>query len=426
MSKVKELREKQAKLVADAREVLEEIDNTDDDSRAQELDERYEKIMAEHDRIETQVEREEKVATAEERVNAPDPRRPIDPGVETPAGEQEEQQVTHDEAFNAYLRYGLSDLPQEYRNVLKRHYNKDAETRAQSAGTNSEGGFTVPTGFQDELVVSLQAFGPMLNPGITRELVTGMGNQIEWPTMDDTSNKGALLAENTQDSEQDLVFAQKTLDAHKYTSKIIRVSEELLQDSAVDLAGIVRDAMAERLGRIVNEHLTTGDGSGKPNGIVNASTQGQTAAAAGAISFDDLIELVHSVDPAYRNDPNVRFMFHDQTLKALRKLKDDNSNFIWQPANVQTGEPAQLLGYPYSINQDMAQISSTESPSVQEKTVLFGAFNRYIVRRVREFAVRRLVERYADFFQVGFIGMGRFDGELLDTAAVKHLVHPTS
>jgi HK97 family phage major capsid protein len=113
------------------------------------------------------------------------------------------------------------------------------------------------------------------------------------------------------------------------------------------------------------------------------------------------------------------FMYNDNTLKALRKVKDNDGRFIWQPADARTGEPAQLYGYPYAINQDMPDIGSTN------KSVLFGAMQRYVMRRVRTFSTKRLVERYADFHQVGFIGFGRFDGELMDTAAVKHLVHPT-
>jgi HK97 family phage major capsid protein len=196
------------------------------------------------------------------------------------------------------------------------------------------------------------------------------------------------------------------------------VSAELLQDSALNVEQIIRDAMAVRFGRKVNSDLTIGDGVGDPNGIVTAAPLGVAAGAAAAITFDDLIELQHSIDPAYRSDPSCRWMFHDATLKRLRKLKDVEGNYIWQPADVRSGAPAVILDHPYTINQAMAQVAATA------KSVLFGAFNRYVVRRVREMSIRRLVERYAEFDQVGFLAFARFDGELMDGNAVKHLAHP--
>jgi HK97 family phage major capsid protein len=180
---------------------------------------------------------------------------------------------------------------------------------------------------------------------------------------------------------------------------------------------LMRDVFGERIGRIANEHLTTGTGSGQPNGILTASTQGASSAASASIDFDDVIDLVHGVDPAYRNMPSVRFMFHDNILKALRKVKDSNNNYIWQPGDVRSGAAATILGYPYEVNQDM-----TSTITTGDKTMLFGAFEKYVVRRVQNFQMLRLVERYADYLQVGFIGFARLDGELVDTAAVKHLV----
>jgi HK97 family phage major capsid protein len=410
MSAIVELREKQAKLVADAREKLDAITDDTGETRAKELEVEYDKLMAEHDRLEGQIQRQQKLEDAEERMNTPDPRRPKG---EDRTVEPEREQKDVEAIFRTYLRGGQEALDGEERKLLR-------ELRAQAVGTDAAGGYTVPQGFQSELIESLKAYGPMLDPGVTRQIATASGQQIDWPTMDDTSNKGALLAENTQDTEQDVAFGQKQLDAYKYTSKIIRVSEELLQDSAFNVEQVIRDAMAERIGRIVNEHLTTGTGTGQPNGIVTASGAGLIAASGTAISFDDLIELFHSIDPAYRSDPTSRWMFNDATLKLLRKIKDANGLYIWQPADARTGQPATILDVPYAINQDMASVG------LSAKSVVFGAMSRYIVRRVREFAVRRLVERYADFYQVGFVGFGRFDGDLVDTAAVKHLVHPAA
>lgn len=412
---ITELRQKQAQIVAEARSLREEITDSTPEARVAEIDAAFDKAMVDHDRIEGQIKREEQLAEREASLEAIETTRR--PNTEDRSAKPNANDVDPAEvraaAFRSYLANGLEDLPAEQRKAL-------AEMRAQAAGTDNKGGYLVPEGFQAELVKSLKAWGPMLDPGVTRVMTTATGNNIPWPTMNDTSNKGALIAENTQVTATDVTFGTKTLGAYKYTSGVVLVSSELLQDSALDVEAIVRDAMAERIGRIGNEHLTTGDGSDKPNGIVTAATAVTGVAAAAALTFDNLIDLEHAVDPAYRSDPSVGWMFNDSTLKVLRKLKDGDGNYIWQPADVRTGAPATILKYRYAINQDVASVGAGA------KSVLFGAMNRYVVRMVREFAIRRLVERYADYDQTGFIGFTRFDGELLDAAAVKVLQHAAS
>lgn len=418
MPNVIELREKQQKLVADARALLDQITPDVSEARAKELEAQYDATMAEHDQFEARAQRQEKLDAAQARLEAP-----AQPDLIVPARRATpDSTLEYGDVFGAYLRHGLEGLEPEARSVMRNGRFTDTENRAttpQSTATTA-GGYLVPDGFVAELVKSLKLYGPMLDPGVTRELVTGTGAAISWPTMDDTSNTGALLAENAAVSVLAAAFGQKTLNAYKYTSGAILVSEELLQDSGIDVEGIVRDAMAERIGRIVNAQLTTGTGSSQPSGIVTASTAGKTSASGTAVTMDELIDLEHSVDAAYRSDPSCRFMFNDSTLSVIRKLKDGNSAYIWQPSDARTGAPATLLGHPYAINNDMTSIPGTASAG--NKVVLFGAFNRYIVRRAREVAIKRLVERYADYFQVGFLGFARFDGVLLDTAAVKHLV----
>jgi HK97 family phage major capsid protein len=414
MSKISELREKQQKLVADARALLADIKDDTAEVRVAELESQHDAAMAEYDRLEARIKREEALEARERDLNAADDRRPTGEDRSVQGGQQESVDEARAAAFRSYLRHGLEDMPAEQRKVVR-------EMRAQAVGTDSKGGYLVPEGFMAELVKSLKAWGPMLDPGVTRVLTTTTGNSIPWPTMDDTSNEGSLIGENTQVTETEVTFGTKTLEAYKYTSGVVLVSAELLQDSAIDVEGTVRAAMAERIGRIGNRHLTVGDGSAKPNGIVTAATAVTGVAAAAALTFDDMIELFHAVDPAYRDDPSVRFMFNDGTLKALRKIKDTvTGNYIWQPADVRTGAPATILDKPYSINQAMAAIGASN------KSVAFGAFNRYVVRMVREFAIRRLVERYADYDQTGFIGFTRLDGELLDAGAVKVLQHAAS
>lgn len=412
--KISELREKQQKLVSDARALLADIKDDTAEARVAELESQHDAAMAEYDRLEARIRREEALEARERDLNAADDRRPNGEDRSVQGSRQENADEARAAAFRSYLRHGLEDMPAEERKIVR-------EMRAQAVGTDSKGGYLVPEGFMAELVKSLKAWGPMLDPGVTRVLTTTAGNSIPWPTMDDTSNEGSLIGENTQVTETEVAFGTKTLEAYKYTSGVVLVSAELLQDSAIDVEGTVRSAMAERIGRIGNRHLTVGTGSSQPNGIVTAATAVTGVAAAAALTFDDMIELFHAVDPAYRDDPSVRFMFNDGTLKSLRKIKDTvTGNYIWQPADVRTGAPATILDKPYSINQAMAAIGASN------KSVAFGAFNRYVVRMVREFAIRRLVERYADYDQTGFIGFTRLDGELLDAGAVKVLQHAAS
>ncbi|XNY07062.1 phage major capsid protein [Sinorhizobium meliloti] len=413
MSNITELREKQQKLVSDARALLADIKDDTAEARVAELESQHDTAMAEYDRLEARIKREEALEARERDLNAADDRRPNGEDRSVQGGRQENADEARAAAFRSYLRHGLEDMPAEERKIVR-------EMRAQAVGTDSKGGYLVPEGFMAELVKSLKAWGPMLDPGVTRVLTTTAGNSIPWPTMDDTSNEGSLIGENTQVTETEVAFGTKTLEAYKYTSGVVLVSAELLQDSAIDVEGTVRSAMAERIGRIGNRHLTVGTGSSQPNGIVTAATAVTGVAAAAAITFDNLIDLFHAVDPAYRDDPSARWMFNDGTLKALRKIKDAEDRYVWQPADVRTGAPATILEKPYSINQAVAAIGASN------KSVVFGAFNRYVVRMVREFAIRRLVERYADYDQTGFIGFTRLDGELLDAAAVKSLQHAAS
>ena len=412
-----DLREKQARLVAEARERLDQINANTDESRSKELEAQHDEAMKAYDDVRAKIEREERIAKMEAELNAPDPRRPREDGEARKGDGEKTAEQRHSEAFVAYLRGGMSELTTEQRQILRD--NRDPELRAAAVAPNTAGGYLVPMGFAAELVKSMKMWGPMLDPGVTRELVTSAGNTIPFPTTNDTANTGALVAENTDVSTStDITFGQKTLNAYKYTTRVLKVSSELFQDSALDIEAIVRDLMAERLGRIVNTDLTTGTGSSQPDGIVTAAGAGATAAAATSIVFDDLINLMHAVDPAYRSAPSVRWMFNDTTLKALRKLKDGDGNYIWQDASVAGTVPATILGKPYVINQAVADIATTA------KSVVFGDLSKYIVRRVRDFSLRSLSERYAEYDQTGFVGFGRYDGNLLDTGAVKVLAHP--
>lgn len=415
---IAELRERQARLVTNARSKLDEITDDTTEARAKEIESEYDAMMAEYDSLGERIAREEKLADAEERMSAGDPRRPR--GEDREARQEHEQTPEYKEVFSKALRFGAASLDTEERDVLMRHRAElPAEMRAQSTGTDSAGGYTVPEGFSGELDRALAAWGPMWDADIVRELVTSSGNHLPWPTVDDTSNTGSIKTENaavTDDGSADVTFGEKALDAYVYDTGMVRIPIELLQDSAFDMQSLLTDLFGERLGRAANTALTTGTGASQPNGIVTASSAGLTAASGTALDADELIDLFHSVDPAYRASPKCRWMFNDSTLAAIRKLKDGNGNYLWQMGDVRTGEPDRFLGKPYSVNQAMADVGLSAKP------VIFGDLSRYVVRKVRGFTVLTLRERYAENFQVGMVGFKRFDGELLNNSAVKHLV----
>lgn len=312
------------------------------------------------------------------------------------------------EAFVSYLRHGQQDMSSEERSLLRDQFVSGGELRAQGVSTGGAGGYTVPEEFQRRLTESMLFYGAMLD--VANVITTTTGATLPWPGNDDTANKGALLAENTQATEQDITFTETQLDAYMYTSKLVRVSIQLLQDSAFNLDEWLPRKLGERIGRIVNEHLTVGDGSSKPLGIVPGGTVAVTAASTTAITYGELIDLEHAVDPAYRNERAV-YMFADTALAGLRKILDGDGRPLWQPS-VAAGAADTFNGRRFVINQDMAD------PAAAAKSVVFGdLYAGYVARRVQGSTVLRLTERYADYLQVGFLGFERWDGTPDDTGA---------
>lgn len=422
MSEVIKLRERMAKLATDARAEFDKITDKTSDSEAKEIEARFDAIMAEHDKLGERAEREQKLAEAESRANAGDPRRPApDLEEQRAAAEDREKTPEYKEVFQKSLRFGAASLDAEERQVLMSgRASIPQEARAQSVGTDSAGGYTVPEGFAGTIDKSLAMWGPMWDGNIVQELNTATGNPLPYPTVDDTAKRGRQKAENAavdDDGSDDVVFGEKMFNAFIYDTGMVKVPLELLQDSAFDIEALMTELFGERLGRTANEVLTTGTGSGQPNGIVTASTEGVVTAGTATFTADELINFFHSVDPAYRQSPRCRWMFNDTTLAAIRKLKDGQGNYLWQMGDVRSGEPDTFQGKPYSVNQAMADSAASAKP------IVFGDMSKFLVRKVRGFEVMTLRERYAEKFQVGMVGFKRFDSELINTGAVKHLVH---
>jgi HK97 family phage major capsid protein len=325
---------------------------------------------------------------------------------------KEEVAEKRSEAFEFYMRFGKENLTVEQRSLLV----EAVESRAQSS-SNTAGGYLIPREFAGRIEQFLKDYGGMLEVG--EILTTGTGAGFDLPTSDDTANKGYIVGENADvtGGSTDLAFGQVSISAFNYTSGFIKIPYTLLEDSFFDLNGFAAEAIATRINRALNTHLTTGDGSAKPAGIVPAvvAAGSNIAAGASAITFDNLIDLQHAVNSAYRK--NGGWMFSDQTLKVLRKIKDNDGRYIWQPADVRTGSPATLLGAKFTINDDMETVATGKT------SVLWGDLSKYVIRRVNGSRIKRLEERFAELDQIALLGFMRFDGKLTNTAAVKCITH---
>ena len=320
------------------------------------------------------------------------------------------------EAFSNYLRMGPSKLSRTFPEQAELLEKNTAE-RAQSVGTDSEGGFLVPEDFSNELEAALKAFGGVRS--VARVITTGTGADLPWPTVDSTGNLGEWLSENAAAAELDEVFASITLSAYMASSKIVRVSRQLMQDSFFNLDAYLTDALAERIGRLENIAFTTGSGVGQPTGVTHGAAIGITSASNTAITFDELKDVKFDLDIAYHR--NATWMFNQSTLKAISQLKGQGNDYIWQPST-QVGEPDLILGHRFTVNNDMPSIAAGN------RSLLFGDFKKYVIRDVSGFLLLRLEELYAANLQIGFLGFRRTEGKTIDAGQgpIRVLRQPTT
>lgn len=409
------LQEQRGRLVTQAREALDEIKNNTDEARAAELEARHDAIMSDFDKLEKNIAREERMAEAEKREEEARAARRPDLSGEA-RGADAAKVMEYREAFVELARNGFDpqEISQEARAAIKAGMT---EFRAQTVGTNSAGGYTVPTDLAAAVDKTLKMWGPMYDEAITTVLNTASGNPLDFPTVDDTSSTISQHTEATamtDDGSKDVSLSKMTLNAFAYDTSWVQVSMELLQDSNINIESFLGELLGERIARRVNTELTTGDGTGDPNGIVTASTAGKTAALTTAFTADEVIDLFHSVDPAYRASPKARFMFNDAVLSAIRKLKDGDGMYLWSMGDIRNGAPGTLLGQPYSVNQAMSSAFTTG-----QKLILFGDFGKYYVRKVGSPVIGVRREYY--WPNIGLAGVVRLDGDLIQTGAVKHL-----
>lgn len=335
----------------------------------------------------------------------------LKPVFEKTAEVEEERKVDpseeYREAFVKWARGGNDDLTSEEKRALRVGFT---EARALGIGTGGAGGYAIPQGFRDVLIETMKYYNAVRQVATT--ITTDSGNTLPWPVNNDTANLGAILAENSQITQQDVALTQETLSAYVYTSKLVLVSYQLLQDSAIDIESFLARKLGQRIGRIQNQHFTTGTGTAQPLGLITGGTA--VASAVGstvAIKYADLVSAMFRLDPAYRNGPDVKWMLSDTALASIRGLVDTQNRPLWEPS-VQAGQPDALLGYGIVINNDLAV------PAANAKFGAFGDFAAgYVIRDVKGVQTVRLDERYADFLQVGWFAYCRTDATVQDTAA---------
>ena len=302
--------------------------------------------------------------------------------------------------FGKYLKRGLAGL--------------NAEERAQLTTTGASGGFLVPEGFSGVLDVATEFTGQVER--VAKKLDTASGNPLDYPTVNDTGNDAAIKAEGGATTATDMTFGNVTFNSYNYTS-LVRVSKQLIDDAGFNLDSFLVEALGERVARATNIDFTTGNGTDKPKGIVDESLEGAEVATSGALVANDVLNLIHSIDPSYRNKSSFGLMCSGTIMALLQKLGVGSSNDfpIFIPS-MTAGEPDKLFGYNVYYNNDM-----DSDLAAAEKVLIAADFDKYVVRRAGGINLIRLDERYMDEMEVGFLVSARRDGHAVDTRAIKAL-----
>lgn len=347
MSKLKSLKESRAAIFTQIDELR---TATDEREMTCEEEARWQQLLADYEKADRAVEAEERYVEIERR------QAERQYAVSKTTGNDSDLLANeYRSAFRDYLQHGATGVSPESRALF--------EQRAGLTGLSA--GVLVPAILAENIEVALKAYGGMFEAGTI--LTTTSGGDLILPTVNDTESKATVVAEYQQSTKSAPSFGSVTLKAYTYRTPIVPVSLELLQDSAFDLEALLSGLLSDSFGRGINADLTSGNGTGKPSGIVGAATACKTAPAATAISLDDIIELVKGVDSSYAR--NGRFMFNRNTLWALVKIKDSTGRYIWQEG-ARDGTPPTLFGKGYVLNDDLEDIGAGKT------SVLFGDLSK--------------------------------------------------
>jgi HK97 family phage major capsid protein len=390
MSALQNLREKRANAWEEAKSFLNRVTNSD--GRVSDED------AAIYDRMETDIHAMGKEIERLERQAALDLElsRPLSEPVRTAPGayqgEPKEPRATDEyrrDFFNVMRGKPVTNLLQE--------------------GVDTDGGYLVPVEFDRNLVQAMADANIMRR--LANVITTAAPRKIPMVAQESTAS---WVDENATIPESTVTFAQKTIDAYKLTD-LVRVSQELLYDSMFNLPAFLTREFARALGAAEEQAFLVGTGIGRPTGLfrtTGGADIGVTAASTSSISFDDLIGLVYSLRVPYRR--NARFIMNDGTVGAVRKLKDSNGQFLWQPS-LQVGEPDRLIGYPIYTSPYVPTLAASAL------VASFGDYSNYWIADRQGRSMQRLVELYSINGQVGFLISQRVDGKVILSEGIKLL-----
>ena len=303
------------------------------------------------------------------------------------------------------------DYRKNFWNAMRSKAPMPAVTNALQVGTDSEGGYLVPDEYERTLVEALE------EENIFRQMAKVIKTSSGDRKIPVVASKGTAswIDEEGAFPESDDSFGQVSIGAYKLGT-LIKVSEELLNDSVFDLQSYISREFARRIGAKEEEAFFTGDGKGKPLGVLAATggaETGVTAASATAVTADELMDLYYSLKSPYRKKSV--WVLNDSTIKAIRKLKDNNGQYLWQPS-LTAGAPDMILGRPIKTSAYMPAIAAGA------KTIAFGDFSYYWIADRQGRSFKRLNELFAATGQVGFLASQRVDGKMILAEAVKVLV----
>ena len=389
MSKILELREKRAKAFLDSRRGADGLLSAEDVAA-------YEKMEADVVNLGKEIDRLERQQALDAELSKP----VNDPIKDKPAASAGEEKTGRASA----------EYKRSFWNVMRSKMPGHEVLNALQVGTDSEGGYLVPDEFEHTLVEALEEQN--LFRTLAHVIQTSSGDR-KIPVV---ASKGTAswVDEEGAIPESDDSIGQVSIGAYKLGT-MIKISEELLGDSVFDLESYISREFARRIGNKEEEAFFTGDGKGKPLGILaktGGAEVGVTAAGAAAFTADELFDLFYSLKAPYRK--SAVFLMNDTSVKALRKLKDSNGQYLWQPS-LTAATPDTLMGRPVYTSSFMPAMEAGA------KSVLFGDLSYYWVADRQGRSFRRLGELYAPTGQVGFLATQRVDGKLVLPEAVKVL-----
>ena len=382
MSKLIEMRDKRAK-AWDATKAFLETHRTERGTLSAEDDAIYNRMDKEIDEYTKEISRLERIEARDAELA----KAVSSPITEKPSGAVREKTGRASDAYKEDFACILRGKPVLH-NVL-------------STSPDVDGGYLVPEEFENQIVTGLEETNVIRS--IAKVITTSAERKIPIAA---THSIAQWTLENAAYTESNPTFDQKTVDSFKLTD-LVKVSVELLQDSYFDLEAYIVQEFARAFGAAEEEAFCIGTGTGQPTGIFNATNGGHvgvTAGSATAITLDNLLDLIYALKAPYRK--NAKFFMKDTTVSAIRKLKDNNGAYLWQPS-VQAGQPDKLLGY------DLYTSPYVPEPAAGALPVAFGDFYNYWIADRTGRTVQKLIELYAGNGQVGFIATERVDGKVI-------------